>query len=171
MAKNGHQIIMDLGSGAYTRQYFASDTRYTILECSSRGHNVPIINDTFQYCSKDAKAVNTKYENGVFSFDFAGAYKADGLESINRAFSFTDDSITMRDSFGYTGEGKIVERLVSLYKPELGEGCVKIDAATVFYDSSICDAEITTEPKGNETCYLVNFTLKPGVRDFEIRIQ
>ena len=170
VAKNGHQIIMDLGSGAYTRQYFASDTRYTILECSSRGHNVPIIDGVNQFCSRDAKATGTRYENGVFSTDFAGAYKVDGLTSIARSFSFTDDSVTMKDSFGYTGQGSIVERLVSLYKPELGDGVVKVDAAEVYFDKNICDVEITTEPKGRETCYMINFTLKPGVRDFEIKI-
>ena len=170
-AKNGHQIIADLGRGTYTRQYFAADTRYGILECSSRGHNVPIIGGTYQYFSKDAKAVGTKYENGIFSFDFADAYKADGLRSIRRSFAFTDDGVTMTDSFVYNGGGVISERLVTLFEPELLDGCIKIDEATVTFDKDICDVEITVEPHGGKNCYLINFNLKPDIRAFEIAIK
>ena len=170
-AKNGHQIIADLGRGTYTRQYFAADTRYGILECSSRGHNVPIIGGTYQYFSKDANAVGTKYENGIFSFDFADAYKADGLRSIHRSFAFTNDGVTMRDSFVYNGGGVISERLVTLFEPELLDGCIKIDEATVTFDKNICDVEITTEPHDGKNCYLINFNLKPDIRAFEITIK
>ena len=47
-AKNGHQILSDIGGGIYTRQYFSRDTRYGILECSGLGHSVPIIGDETQ---------------------------------------------------------------------------------------------------------------------------
>ena len=171
-AKDGHQIIMDLGSGAYTRQYFANDTRYTILECSSRGHNVPIINGKYQGAGGNYKSKGTKYENGVFYTEMSGAYAIEGLNAIERTFKFTDDSVMLNDKFDYAGEGKIVERFVSLYKPEVCDGCVKVDSACISFDKSVCKVEISSEPvsKGG-VCYLIDFTLNDGVKDFEIVIK
>ena len=42
-----------------------------------------------------------------------------GLEAINRKFSFTEESVTLSDSFTYSGNGKITERLVTLFVPEI----------------------------------------------------
>ncbi len=172
-AKDGHQIINDLGSGAYTRQYFASDTRYTILECSSRGHNVPIINGKYQTNGGQFRAKGTKYENGVFSTDIAGAYKdIEGLNSIERSFKFTDDSVTLHDKIDYTGEGGVTERIVSLFKPEVCDGYIKVDSACVYFDKGVCDVTITSEPHNSKTdCYMMNFALKDGVKDFEVVIK
>ena len=171
-AKNGRQVIMDLGSGRYSRQYFAADTRYTILECSSRGHNVPIVDGVNQFTSKDAKATATKYENGVFSMNIATAYKCDGLEAINRKFSFTEESVTLSDSFTYNGNGKITERLVTLLVPEITEpGTVKIEDVTVKYNPEKCVCTIDSEPKNErETCYFIDFALNKDEKEFSVEI-
>ncbi len=174
-AKKGRQLIMDLGPGSYTRQYFSNE-RYDFVESSSRGHNTPIINGKLQGTGKEFSSKDTKYENGVFSTEFAGAYKLDGLNAINRSFSFTNDTVTLCDRFDYSGEGDIIDRMVSAYKPEIiSADQVKFEDAVVTFDPEKCDVSITSEqrrfrPEG-DLCYQVNFKLKNGVREvkFDIR--
>ena len=82
-AKNGDQMIMDLGSGIYNKQYFARDTRYTMfVETHSKGHSVPIINGVYQSEGAEFKARDVKFKNGVLSMDIAGAYDLAELESV-----------------------------------------------------------------------------------------
>ncbi len=167
-AKDGKQLIMDLGSGAYTRQYFAKDTRYTMLECSSRGHNVPVIGGAVQGTGKQFASKNTSFENGVFSTDIAGAYGIDELSSLKRSFSFTDETVTLRDEFCYSGNGEIVERFVS-YEPMTIEGnTVNVSGAVITFDPEKYSAELSTElGSRNLTCNIASFTMKPGVDVFE----
>ncbi|MBE6609897.1 MAG: hypothetical protein E7634_04445 [Ruminococcaceae bacterium] len=171
-AKNGRQVLMDIGSGIYTRQYFAADTRYTILETSSRGHSVPIVDGALQFYGKDAAAKNTTFENGVFSTDIAGAYKCEGLDSIKRSFAFTNDTVTLTDEFVYSGAGEIVDRIVTLFEPKV-DGCtVTVEDVTVTFDPALCDVSVNSEIRERkDTCYFIDFKLKPGVRKFTCTIK
>jgi len=172
-AKHGRQLLVDLGAGEYTMQYFSHATRYTILECSSRGHNVPIVDGTHQYVGGEATAKGTKYENSVFSTDIAGAYACKGLEKIERSFAFTEDTVTLTDHIVYHGEGDIIERFVTLCQPVLvREGVIQIDEATLIYDPSICDYELSSEQSTkNGTCYLIDLKLKKGTDTFVCTIR
>ena len=172
IAKNGKQVLVDPGAGAYTRQYFAFDTRYTILQCSSRGHSTPIINGQYQKPStRDHRcgSKNTKYENGVFSSDMAGAYEIDGLNSLVRAFSWNETSVTVTDTYDYTGEGDIVERFVTLDKPtsEMA-GTVTVDGVTVTYDPEKYELTLGSEDfnPGTGCLYFIDLKLKKGVTEF-----
>lgn len=167
-AKNGKQLLMDLGSGVYTRQYFAIDTRYSILECSSRGHNLPIVNGVEQFFGSDAKADKFEYQNGKLEAEIAGAYKCEGLTSIKRSFEFTDTEITLTDSFAYSGSGDIVERMVSLIKPEVLEnGKIAIETAEISFDFEKYELSISEELRERgDTCYLIDFKLKTGINSF-----
>ncbi|MBR2460961.1 MAG: heparinase II/III family protein [Clostridia bacterium] len=172
-AKNGKQLLMDLGSGRYTRQYFAADTRYSILECSSRGHSVPMIGENYQLVGSAARASDFQYENGVLSMDIAGAYRVEGLERIDRSFKLETDSVTLTDSFVYNGTEQITDRIVSFEKAELVDRCtVRIDSATVSFDPDACDCVIGTEQtEKGATCYLVDFKLKRGVTVFTCTVR
>ncbi|MBQ9116133.1 MAG: heparinase II/III family protein [Clostridia bacterium] len=172
-AKDGKQLLMDLGSGHYTRQYFAADTRYTILECSSRGHSVPLIGGACQVTGAEAKASGFKYEDGTLSMDIAGAYRVEGLESIERSFSFTEDAVNLTDKFVYSGSEQIVDRIVSFEKAELvAPDTVQVQSATVKFDPSSCDCVINTEQtERGATCYLIDFKLKKGVSSFSCTIR
>ena len=166
--KNGRQILVDLGAGEYTRQYFSSKERYTILECSSRGHSVPIIDNTCQYVGGAAYAVGTKYENGTFSTDIANAYACEGLEKLERSFVCSEDTVTLTDRFVYHGEGDVIERFVTLCEPALvREGMLQVGEAALIYDPSICDYELSSEQSTKSgTCYLIDFKLKKGIDTF-----
>lgn len=171
-AKGGKQVLMDIGAGVYTRQYFSKE-RYTILEASSRSHSVPIIGDSLQLNGKEYSAKDTKYENGVFSADISGAYRCEGLEYIHRSFSFTDTSVTLRDSFGYSGSSPITERIVTLIPPSLSEdGTVSIENVNIKYDPSLCSLKINSEKRTQgDICYFIDFTLSDGAKEFTCTIE
>ena len=167
-AKNGKQLLADLGSGLYTRQYFDKNTRYSILECSSRSHSLPIIDGNIQVFGQKKAAKDVKFENGIFSLDLAPAYECDGLTSIRRTFSFTEDSVTLSDEFVYSGNGEIVERLVSVIEPVVSGDTVRIDNAEIKFDPSVCRVTLDSETReSGGICYFIDFTLKEGVRYFE----
>lgn len=170
IAKDGRQMLIDIGSGAYTRQYFASETRYGILACSSRGHSVPIINGTYQHVGKEFAAKDTRFENGVFSSDISGAYPIPELKSLIRSFTFTDSTITLTDKFDYCGEGAIVERFVSLAEPKKeADGRVTVDGVTLTYDPAKCELAFNTELHNNtQTIYFTDLTLKSGVNELSV---
>ena len=172
IAKNGRQVLVDPGAGMYTRQYFAFDTRYTILQCSSRGHSVPIVDGKYQKPStRDHRcgSADTKYENGVFSADIAGAYEIEGLNSLVRAFSWNDTTVTLTDTYDYTGEGDIVERFVTLVKPVSEKaGEVTVDGITVNYDPAVCELTLGSEDfeANRGTLYFIDLKLNKGVTEF-----
>ena len=171
-AKEGRHIFTDPGGGKYTRQYFALDTRYTTVECSSRGHSVPMIGDICQSYGKEFAAKDAKYESGVFSLDLAGAYECEGLNSIKRSFAFTEDKVTLTDTFDYTGEGKLVQRLVTSHAPEkVTEGNIKVDIGGVLYDPAICEVKISDEPlsKGGKV-YYIDFILNADVNSSTVTL-
>ena len=169
-AKNGRQVLADLGAGVYSRQYFGKE-RYTILECSSRGHSVPIVDGQLQFPGREAAAVNTKFENGVFSTDIAGAYRCQGLTGLRRRFAFTEDTVTLTDEFDYTGTGEITERIITLFEPVVEAGCVRVADVTVSFDPGICRVSVSSEPCGRGgTCYFLDFTLESSEKVFECHI-
>ncbi|MBQ1260678.1 MAG: heparinase II/III family protein [Clostridia bacterium] len=173
-AKNGEQMIMDLGGGTYSRQYF-SDERYSFLEADSRGHNLPIVNNCVQYQGNTAKAKDARVENGEFKLDISPAYNVEGLEAINRSFSFTDTTVTLTDEFVYSGKVDIVDRLVSFHEIELvKDGVIRIKDATVTYDPNKYELTVEKEAcrfKKDVFANYASFKLKDGVSVFKITIE
>ena len=174
-AKAGKQLLADLGSGTYTRQYFDAFTRYYIVECAAFGHSLPIINGAFQSAGRSFAASDVSYADGCFSMDIAGAYECKGLRSLRRSFRTTETSVTLTDEIDYTGRGYVVERIVSVTPPELlSPDTVRIGEATVRFDPVSCSLAIN-ETNGtknnNEKIYFLDFTLKKGVRLFTLTVE
>lgn len=170
-AKGGQQILMDLGPGAYTKQYFSGE-RYKTFQACSRSHSVPIIAGTYQKSGPNYKAENVLFENGVFSLDIAKAYPIEnGLSSIKRVFTPMENGVSLTDKFDYNGEGTITERFVTLHEPKVCDGYIEIADARLYYDSSI-SPYITEELLTNGSiCYLINFDLPEEISEFSITIE
>ena len=170
-AKDGKQLITDMGRGAYTKQYFRNETRYDFIECSSLGHCVPYFDgDKIQKLGKEFTADNYVFEPGYFAFDMAKAYGEESVKEIKREFRTYDDYVTVTDTF--VTDSAVTERLVSLYNPEVSEGLIKILSGEVSFDNSLCDvsvSEVVTSKKF--TVYLIDFKLKAGVKSFEIKLK
>ena len=165
-AKEGEHVFTDMGGGLYSRQYFDESTRYTFIECSSKGHSVPIIDDVCQSYGKEFKAKDAKYENGVFSVDIAGAYECEGLNSIVREFKMTETDVAATDTFDYTGNGKIVDRIATRHEPKVvSEGLVTAGKGSISFDPQVCDLAINSQQDSRDnTIWFIDFTLKKGVR-------
>lgn len=174
-AKDGEQMIMDLGAGKYTRQYFDGNTRYGILECGSSGHNLPIIDGRAQLFGSEHRATDVHYEEGCFSMDIAGAYEVEGLRSVKRSFRCTDKSVMLVDDFDYDGSGDIIERIVSTKKPEfVSDGVIAFGTARLTYVPTLCDvsvSELHGSAGNNDPCYAVNFKLGMGARVFSCTME
>lgn len=172
-AKDGEQILVDVGAGAYTRQYFSSE-RYGIFEPSSRSHSVPIIDGLYQSVGGEYRATDVKYEKGRFSMDISGAYATDKLASLKREFRFYDDRVEMYDTYDFKSECPVVERLVFASEIKVNGSVIEAKGCTVSFDPEICTVSIGGEnASGNngKYYYFADFRLKEGAREFKIVIR
>ena len=135
-AVDNRQILCDMGTRYYTKDYFLMPDRYFYLETSSRGHNCPIINR--QYQANLPERSTTQFSDGVFSVDFANIYGIDALKKLTRYFSSTEKSVTVRDEFKIDGEWSFTERLVSYAEPKITNGSIEIDRVLITFDPSKC---------------------------------
>ncbi|MBE6674246.1 MAG: hypothetical protein E7596_03965 [Ruminococcaceae bacterium] len=135
------QLLIDMGCRPYTRQYFEHGTRYTYLETSSRGHNVPIINGKYQANIPEAYPT-TSYENGVFSVDFSVAYDIPELKKLVRNYSFSDTGVNICDNFKAEGELTFTERIVSYVEPKICGGTIDYGKARIEFDDRIASARV-----------------------------
>lgn len=178
---DNEQLLIDIGARPYTRQYFEDGTRYTYLETSSRGHNVPIINGKYEANIPEAYPT-TSFENGVFSVDFRVAYDIPELKSLVRDYSFSDTGVTVLDKFQIDGECSFTERLVSYVEPKISEGIVDYGKAVVKFDSSLAVATVSKDihaleldtdgnlQKGVDV-YLVDINVKEPKNQFAFTIE
>jgi hypothetical protein len=158
LVRDNHQVLIDMGTRYYTKDYFEMPNRYTYLETSSRGHNVPIINGEYQANVRDTRSY-TSFENGVFSVDFKELYDIKTLTNLVRHYRAENDCIYICDEYTINGEGSFTERFVSYTEPKITEGRVEIDGVAICFDSTKCspryerDIHVTKNPDDstNET--------------------
>ncbi len=167
------QVLIDMGGRPYTRQYFEHPTRYTFLESSSRGHNLPIINGEYQK-NIPGTGSKTSFENGVFSVEFGSVYGIDALKSLRRDYSFDESSVTVTDNYEITGECSFAQRFVSFLEPQIKDGEVIIGKAHICFDPSLytasyekdfhtTDCDVDGNAINGDDVYLTTITsLKPN---------
>ena len=130
--KNGANLISDIGAGVYSGTYFNHQYRYKVFACSSTGHNLPIIDGTYQmyglkYAARD---VSISEESGI-KMDIAGAYKLENLESLvrNVYLDKTNERVSLTDTYRFTQAPKsVTERFISYHEPKIEDGVVSITA-------------------------------------------
>ena len=181
LAKNGHQILTDPGSGVYTRQYF-SGPRYTYVSCGSHGHSVPFFGTDedraekgffygYQKDGKQFRAVDVSFEGDTFTLDIGPAYGETFVRRVTRIFTFGEHGFTLRDEFDVDGGIPITERLVSLTPFEVGEGCAVTDLATLTYDPARYEVSTSVGDFRPETpVYFLDLRLREGVTAFEVTV-
>lgn len=140
---DGEMLLTDLGAGEYTKDYF-SNGRYGILCNRSMGHSVPLINGLEQQegCDYHASDFSWDEEKKELTISFGEAYPSGCIESIERKIQITDESrfsLNITDSFVLAEKTeKIVENLVTQYKPVVDKNCVFIKGK-----KGICCVEIS----------------------------
>jgi hypothetical protein len=170
---DNEQIFADFGMGEYTREYFDSQTRYSFLVNSSRGHNVPIINGQYQKDGKEYKATGIFADEDTFEADMAKAYGMDELLSLVRKCEITENHVKITDSYNFSKEPEsVVERLVALSKPEISPGAVKIKNVVLKFDEKMFDCTLSEElykdhSAKDAVAYLIDLTVKNPKAEFK----
>jgi len=101
---NGQPVLIDVGSGTYTRQTFGPE-RYTIWTMQSAYHNVPLVNGIQQKEGASFAARNPVFRSdktfAEFSLDIAGAYPSEAkLQSWIRKYRLErGKSFEIRDQY------------------------------------------------------------------------
>ena len=181
-ASGDKQVLCDIGGRPYTRQYFENEYRYTYLETSSRGHNVPIINGQYQGNVRETRSY-TSFNDGVVSIDFKELYPIKELKSLVRHYKAQERGVTITDEFEITGnDASFTERLISYTEPKIGEGVVEIDGALIKFDPALATANYTVEVRAldlNEDgsiktgadVYCINLDVKMPSKGFTFEVE
>lgn len=176
------QVLCDIGGRPYTRQYFENEYRYTYLETSSRGHNVPIINGQYQGNVRETRSY-TSFNDGVVSIDFKELYDIAELKRLVRRFKASDRCVEIVDEFDIEGsDASFVERLISYIEPKISEGVVEIDGIMVKFDPNVASASYTIEQRALELnedgsikvgsdVYCINLDVKMPCNSFAFTIE
>lgn len=125
--KGGVEIISDLGSGEYNKDYFGAG-RYKLAHCGSHGHSVPMVDGVHQKAGTEFRAVDFSVDSTGVCMDIAPAYGDANIKSLKRELRFDSASgtVTLRDSFtfGHT-PSSVTERFISRNVPRIvGNGVV-----------------------------------------------
>ena len=127
LIKDGKQIFCDIGSPVYTATNFGA-TRYSVLNNSSLGHDVPIINGMEQVTGKDRKG---KLEIGdIITVDIKNAYPV-SIEKFLRHFELSENEVILTDEFDR--DLNVTERFVSEAKPVADNGRLLLDGKEVIF--------------------------------------
>ena len=182
LARHNRQVICDFGypgPGAHTGDYHGKD-RYKNFNPSGFGHSIPYFGETNQ-CSRAlpyrAPAVYDEAA-GTVTVDLTKAYyNVPGVNSLSRSFSFTEDTVTLTDTYDYTGTVPATERLITNIKPEIKDGCLYLDDVCLILGSAATlnvveqpyfDQFPDAEGKFARTCYCLDYTLPEGETRFEL---
>ena len=119
------QIIADLGAMEYTAACFDGHRRYTLLQNSSLGHSVPIIDGMAQGCGQKYHANVLHVSDTEFILELQDAYEGN-IPKVTRTFKMYDFGIIMTDSYETIEGHEIVERFVSVIEPVIESAYVQI---------------------------------------------
>lgn len=146
----GENLLCDLGAGMYTKAYF-QEGRESIVNISSGGHNVPIIDGQkqrsgSQYSAKVLESYTDRKAMKVL-LDLTNAYSAEQICRFTRSVLFRCPSgedraiLQLEDVFEWEERAQAVEeRLISRISPVIGLGHIvwrgRRAVLSLRYDSS-----------------------------------
>lgn len=181
VTKNDDIPLRDLGVAIYRNGTFDPKIRYTLLNNSSRGHSVPIINGEYQKAGECFKARNVKAGENFFEADIEGAYEEGIINKINRRFEFEEKSILLFDTFEYSDKTESVkERLISCTQPKICDGYIDLKTVKILFDTKRYKASISQDSYRNHAdtedvlVYFIDFegkNKKETKFEFEITVQ
>lgn len=150
LATDEGQMIADLGAMEYTAACFNGHTRYTLLQNSSLGHSVPIIDGMAQRSGEKYHAEVKTVTDTEFVMELQDAYETD-IEKITRAFEMQESGVVMTDTYTLNefADHRITERFISLLAPEVNEGYVRIGNVALYAKGQ---PMITKEVLRNHQC-------------------
>lgn len=118
----GESLVPDIGIGRYSKDYFGPN-RYAILECSSRGHSVPLVNGLEQGTGKQFAAQVLSSEGDSLTLEMKDAYPAEAnLESLVRTVGLHRSGkygmVMLHDRYRFSMPGTFEEVIWTYATPE-----------------------------------------------------
>jgi len=139
---------------------------------------VPIINDQGQkqgkeFCTKECTITN----DGGMTIEFAAAYGIPELKRLERHYKFdlNNGSLAIKDTFTLSKPVPVVERFISVFKPEIKDDGVLIKAGDLTVELK-CSKKVAPEIKEvvyrNFSCqditvYTINFMFNDGDKNIQ----
>jgi len=121
-------LLCDLGAPQYSRFTLSVENYDKVLEKSSKGHTVPLVNGETQGWGKEYTG-KLSVDGDAVTVDMKNAYKKKP-DKLIRKITLHDDEITLCDSFsGCT----LKERFVTEIKPEISKGLIKIEELSITF--------------------------------------
>ena len=117
---DGEVFLADLGCGEYNKEYFAPETRYTILCNRSFGHNLPVVNGMEQ--REGAEFAGEYFRSpvdGKVELSFAGAYGKNLPWKLERTVESygQEETLTISDVISGEKVTSFVEHLITQKEP------------------------------------------------------
>ena len=167
---NENVIFTDLGRPEYTLTSSNLDSYEKILNKSSLGHSVPIVNGIAQKYGKEYRGDLTVNGDEI-NIDFSEAYPID-INKLTRSFKLFDDSIIMIDSFDSNLD--VTERFVTEIEPQINAGSIIIGGVKMIFSEKYkvsCKYEDVSSRFGEtmRRVYLIDFENFDS--EFEIKIE
>lgn len=180
----GEQLVAELGSGRYTKEYFR-DGRYGHLAARSGGHSVPVPNGFEQLPGPEHAAERVERRGHGLAMRLEKAYPPEaGLEALERSVTLERQGelpvVELVDRAVFSGgEGVLGTRLVTFGRVDEGPGGCTIRGADralrVDYDPAEIDVEVEEHRDadlagGPRDVRLLLFTARPG-REPRLRLR
>jgi len=127
----GENLLVDLGAGLYTRDYFG-EARYEALHTASEGHSVPLVGGRPQRAGRahaaEVRGLETKGTSLRFDLELTDAYDLPGLERLERRFLWRREEggarLELLDTASFRDPDTLEEVFVSLHPPTVERGAV-----------------------------------------------
>jgi len=165
------QMLADMGAMEYTAKCFSRE-RYTLLQNSSRGHSVPIVDGKEQSCGMKAHANIMEVTDTKFVVELQEAYDTD-IEKITRSFEMLDNGVLLIDRYEPIEGHQITERFISLIEPKVEGTTLRIGNA--FLKADTCaniSKDAVRDKKGQDVAvWLIDYEVTGQTFALQIEIE
>lgn len=170
IASGGKQMLCDLGAAEYTAFNFGAD-RYKVLNNSSLGHSVPIVNGYEQGSGKEFCGELTVSEN--LKVDMKNAYPC-RIGKLERTVSLQEGAIILTDEFDK--ETDLKERFVTEQKPIISGNSLVIGKAELTFDKNWKPQYSSKTIKAHggreeRAVYILDFVRATDTNEFRLHIK
>ncbi len=129
---DGKPVIIDLGAGEYTRQYFSPEQRYQQLPTAAFGHNAPLFGGKGEEAGAQYTADLHLSGGSGAAAELTKAYPGSfGIRKLTRSIELDAESLRVKDHRERTGTGRVS---LTLYSPCRID---KISGSELEFDSFI----------------------------------
>lgn len=150
---DGENVLADLGLGVYTKQYFQPRYRYEMINASSHGHSIPIIDGCRQgfgksYCSAILHS-HISEEDVHVVMDLTKAYDCDSLDTLTREFIWERPlhkapQLIVKDRVVCNQKAESFQEIfISRVQPRIiGAGRIQMNKVTLLYNLELWELDI-----------------------------